>query len=408
MNDGARVDFPLNGLATMSPELLFRTLVATAQRHRVSDLFLLSDEDSTRLCVRWLGTMQLLAHVSREQGRSLQSHVKALAGIDIAERRRPLSGRQMYELDDFRLDLRINSVPTLHGEDLTVRVLDRQVGLLKLDQLGLTPLEYGRLTALLESPSGLILVTGPTGTGKTTTMYACIQHLHNGERKINTLEDPIEYGVRGVCQSQVQPALGVDFPELLRHVLRQSPDVIMIGEIRDQETALTAVRAANSGHLVLATLHAPVAAHAVQNMLALGANPYFLSNCLLGVVAQRLLRMLNPETRIAYDISESPGTFADVMGLLEPGQGKVIYGPGGRNNQDAPDYIARTGLFEVLTVTREIRNVIGDGLSVEEITAKAIEQGMIDFRRAAFLKVAQGITSIEEVMRVIPTAYLNR
>jgi type II secretory ATPase GspE/PulE/Tfp pilus assembly ATPase PilB-like protein len=271
----------------------------------------------------------------------------------------------------------------------------------------MTRTEQARLTALLSSPSGLILVTGPTGTGKTTTLYACLQHLNNGERKINTLEDPVEYAVKGVRQSQVQPALGVDFPELLTNVLRQAPDVIMIGEIRDQATAMTAVRAANSGHLVLATLHAPVAAHAVQNMLNLGAHPYFLGNCLLGVVAQRLVRVLNPQSRVAYDISESPGTFADVQSLLAPGEGQNIYGPSPPSTDGIPPYIARTGLFEVLTMNKELRRLVTEARPAEEIEQQAIEQGMIEFRRAALLKVAQGVTSIEEMMRVVPSAYLG-
>ena len=322
MTFGPGQGFPIDNIQSMPPELVFQALIEQAVRVAASDLFVLADEDSVKLCLRWLGAMHTLAHVSREQGRHILNVIKAEAGIDIAERRRPLGGRLLYERGETRLDLRINTIPTLFGEDLAIRVLDRKIGLLSIDQLGMTRTEQARLRALLKSPSGLLLVAGPTGTGKTTTLYACIQHLNNGERKINTLEDPVEYSVKGVRQSQVQPMLGVDFPELLRSVLRQSPDIIMIGEIRDQETAMTAVRAANSGHLVLATLHAPVAAHAVQNMLNLGAHPYFLANCLLGVVAQRLVRVLNPATRVAYDISESPATFADVQGLLSAGEGQ--------------------------------------------------------------------------------------
>jgi type II secretory ATPase GspE/PulE/Tfp pilus assembly ATPase PilB-like protein len=407
MSEGPGQGFPIENIQAMTPEAILEALVRQALRVSASDIFILSDEDSVSLALRWLGSMHTLAHVSRDQGRHLINHIKVESDLDIAERRRPLSARQKYELDDRRLDLRIACTPTLFGEDVAMRVLDRQVGLMKLDQLGLSRSEQSRVTALLNSPSGLILVTGPTGTGKTTTLYACIQYLNNGERKINTLEDPVEYAVRGVRQSQVHPTLGVDFPELLRNVLRQAPDVIMIGEIRDQQTATTAVRAANSGHLVLATLHAPVASHAVQNMLALGAHPYFLSNCLLGVIAQRLVRVLNPRTRITYDFADSPATFAEVANLLEPGMGKCIYGPGGKNSEGLPDYIARSGLFEVLTVNKELRKMIGEGKPAEEIEQKAIEHGMVEFRRASLLKVAQGITSIEEMMRVVPSAYLG-
>jgi type II secretory ATPase GspE/PulE/Tfp pilus assembly ATPase PilB-like protein len=407
VSDKLREGFPLDTIASLPPDALFQAIVRQAVRIGASDIFILADEDSARICLRWLGAVHVLAHVARDQGRHLISHVKAEAGIDIAERRRPLSGRYNYEVDDTRLDLRLNSIPTLYGEDLTIRVLDRLVGLLKLDQIGMTRGEQSRLLALLNSPSGLILVTGPTGTGKTTTLYACLQYLNSGERKINTLEDPIEYAVRGVRQSQVNPALGVDFPELLRNILRQAPDVIMIGEIRDQETATTAVRAANSGHLVLATLHAPVAAHATQSMLALGAHPYFLANCLLGIVAQRLVRVLNPKTRVAYDIGDSPATFADVQKLLEPGEGMKLYGPGGKAASGEPDYVARTGVFEVLTMSRELRRLVSEARPTDELERKAIEHGMVEFRRAALLKVAQGVTSIEEMMRVVPSAYLG-
>lgn len=407
MSDGPHAGFPIDQVGAMSPEALLQAMVQQAKNVSASDIFVLADEESVRLSLRWLGAVHVLAHISKEQGRYLVNYIKTEAELDITERRRPASGRCVYNVDDSRLDLRVNVVPTLFGEDVAIRVLDRQMGLLKIDQLGMTRTEQARTASLLNSSSGLILVTGPTGTGKTTTLYACLQHLNNGERKINTLEDPVEYALRGVRQSQVQPALGVDFSELLRHVLRQSPDVIMIGEIRDQETATIAVRAANSGHLVFATLHAAVAAHAIANLRALGVNQYFLANCLLGIIAQRLVRVLNPKTRITYDIADSPGTFADIARLLEPGQGKCLYGPGGKNSEGEPDYIARTGLFEVMTVDKRVRQLIQEEASAADIERAAVDHGMIEFRRAAMLKVALGITSIEEMMRVVPSVFLG-
>ena len=200
------------------------------------------------------------------------SHVKANADMDIAERRRPMDGRWINEIGARRLDMRVSAVPTLHGEDMTIRIWDHSLGLLSIEELGMSRLELSKLTYMLNHPSGLILVTGPTGTGKTTTLYACLQYLNDGTHKINTLEDPIEFALEGVRQSQINTKLGLDFPELLRSILRHAPDIIMVGEIRDKDTATTAVRAANSGHLVLATLHSPTAAGAVQSMLALGAH----------------------------------------------------------------------------------------------------------------------------------------
>src|SRR5262245_54090159 len=239
------VDFTAVPLNSQQPHDAALEIIKSACKREASDLFLFSDESAVNVAVRTLGHVERLATVSRESGRHLISYFKTLAGIDIAEKRRPQEGRWIFDEDDQRIDLRINIVPTLFGEDLAVRILDRRVGLRSLDSLGLTRTDHSRLTGLLASPSGLLLVTGPTGTGKTTSLYSCVQHLNNGKQKINTIEDPIEYALAGIRQSQVNAKIGVDFPDLLRHILRQAPDVIMIGEIRDEETASTSVRAAN-------------------------------------------------------------------------------------------------------------------------------------------------------------------
>ncbi len=399
--------FPVAAVAEMEPSQALEVIVRYALESHASDLFVLSNADDMQLAVRRLGIMQPLATLPKDQGRQLLNYMKAVAGIDMTERRKPTEGRLIYETQSRHVDLRLNFIPTLFGEDMSARLLDRQFGLRSIDQLGLSRHEISNLSAVLNSPSGLILVTGPTGTGKTTTLYACIQYLNNGARKINTIEDPIEYSVAGVRQSQTNAKIGVDFPELLRNILRQSPDVVMLGEIRDEETAHTAVRAANSGHLVLATLHAPVAAGAVASMLALGANKFFLASCLLGVLAQRLVRVLCPDCRVAYDISSSPETFSDIQSLLEPGLGNFIYGPSGCEKCYHQGYASRCGVFEIMTFTQIIRSMITSGCSSEELQAQAIQNGMVEFRRSAMLKVAQGLTSTEEVLREVPAAYLG-
>jgi len=401
------VDFqavPLNGL---EPQDAANVVVRQAAAMQASDLFLQTDESAVAIAVRNMGQVERLHTVSRDQGRYLINYFKTMAGIDIAERRRPQEGRWIFDGDDGRIDLRINVVPTLFGEDVACRILDRKFGLRTLDQLGLSRHDHNKLTGMLATPSGLVLVTGPTGTGKTTTLYACIQHLNTGTRKINTIEDPIEYALSGIRQSQVHAKLGVDFPDLLRNILRQAPDVIMIGEIRDEETAATSVRAANSGHLVLATLHAPVAAGAIQSLRALGANPYFLSSCILGVIAQRLVRMLCPQCRVAYDITESPETFGAIESLLEPGLGSFIYGPSGCEACRHQGYQGRAGVFEIMTFNRTLRQMILQERPAEELQQEAIKAGMIEFHRAALLKVAQGITSTEEMLRELPAEYLG-
>ena len=407
MSTAEMVDFRRIELADLSPQDAMTEIVRRAVDMAASDLFLLSEENTLKVGVRNMGRFEQISVVSKEQGRHLLNYLKSSAGIDIADRRRPQEGRWIFEHEHGTIDLRLNVIPSIWGEDLTARVLDRKFGLRALDALGLARAEYNKLTTMLASPSGLILVTGPAGTGKTTTLYACLSHLNTGTRKINTIEDPIEYAVAGLRQSQVQTKVGVDFPELLKNILRQAPDVIMIGEIRDEETASTAVRAANSGHLVLATLHSPVAAGAVQSMRALHANPYFLSSSLLGVLAQRLVRRLCAKCRVAYDISESPETFAEIKPLLEPGLGGFIYGPGGCEECRHQGYSGRIGVFELMTFNRQVRKLILDSRPIEELQQAAIAAGMVEFRRAAMLKVAQGITSTEEVLRELPAEYLG-
>jgi type II secretory ATPase GspE/PulE/Tfp pilus assembly ATPase PilB-like protein len=262
--------------------------------------------------------------------------------------------------------------------------------------------ELNELTAMLGIPGGLILFSGPTGSGKTTTLYACLRHLNNGERKIHTIEDPIEYAVPGLRQSQINPKADVGFPELLRSVLRQSPDVILIGEIRDTTTAEIAIRAANSGHLVLASLHAPSALGAVPSLLGLGASAHFLSSALQGVISQRLVRTLCARCRLAFELDASTKTFDEVRDWLEPGEGRALHGARGCADCLHTGYSGRTGVFEVLRITRDLRPLIAGGRPTGELRDQALRAGLLDLRRAALLRVARGDTNVEEVLRAIP------
>ena len=394
-------------LANLPPGEVLSAIIQRAADLHVSDLFLLSEESGIRVAFRRMGIMETVAALPYDTGRGVVTLLKAEAGIDLGDRRRPHEGRRIQTIGDRVIDLRINIIPTLYGEDVTARLLDRKFGLRSLEQIGLTRVELNKMHAMLTNPSGLVLVTGPTGTGKTTTLYACLQYLNNSTRKINTLEDPIEYAVGGLRQSQANAKIGLDFPELLRNILRQSPDVIMVGEVRDEETATTAVRAANSGTLVLSTLHAPVAASGVQSMTALGVNKYFLSNCLIGVVAQRLARTLCQKCRVAYDISESPETFADIKDFLEPGFGTFIFGPGACDSCLHVGYSGRTAVVELMVFNRMLRQLVAKGCNAEELQAAAIQNGMLEFRRSAMVKVAMGITSTEEILRELPTEQLG-
>ncbi|MBL9090692.1 MAG: type II/IV secretion system protein [Planctomycetaceae bacterium] len=389
------------------PEAAVMQIVEEAAALDAGDLFLTSELNLVRVSVRVMGAMRVLHDLRIADGRRCMNFLKTAAEMDLSEKRRPADGRWVYEgPGGRRRDLRINTIPTLHGEDFSIRLLGRDRRGDGFDDLGLEKHQLRELLSILQTPGGLLLVTGPSGAGKTTTLYACLRHLNDGRRKLNTIEDPIECEIPGVRQSQVEQTIGLDFPELLRSVLRQSPDVILIGEIRDKVTAQTAIRAANSGHLVLATMHAPVAAGAVRAMLNYEVHPHFLASSLLGVVSQRLVRVLCQHCRLAVDVSHAPRMFDDVRPWLAPGQGSVIYGPRGCEHcRDG--FSAQTGIFELLAITPRLRKLIAEQAADEELTQAAEEAGYTNFRRAGLLKVAQGVTSLEELMRVIPGEYLS-
>ena len=408
---------------TAAPEAAVSQLIRHAVQIGASDLFFNTGEEHVTVQMRHLGIVRPLTLLPADHGRRCMAHIKARIGMDTAERRRPQDGRWIFDVtaaddapseDDYqsagessrRVDLRISCIPTLHGEDLALRLLPHGPQHFVLEQLGMLPGQLEQYRAMLQSPGGLILITGPTGSGKTATLYSSLIRLNDGTRKINTIEDPIEYAVTGVRQSQVNPSIDLGFPELLRSVLRQSPDVIMVGEIRDEETAQTAAHAANSGTLVFATVHAPSAPAAVQSLRGLGVHPHFLGACLRGVVAQRLVRTLCPDCRATFDLSDAPHTFDAVRSLLEDGEGKALYSAAGCNACLMSGYAGRTGVFEVMPVTAGLRDLIAGARPTREIRDKAVAQGMLQFRQAALLKVAKGLTSIEEVFRVIPTEHL--
>jgi type II secretory ATPase GspE/PulE/Tfp pilus assembly ATPase PilB-like protein len=395
----------------MTPEKAAVALIGRAVSMSASDLFLSTNEQHIAANVRYLGIVRPLSILPLDLGRRLMSHMKAMSGMDLTEKRRPADGRWIFKAegedeDEVTTDLRINIIPTIYGEDFALRILSRNTRLFSLENLGMLPHQLQQYQAMVASPSGLILITGPTGSGKTATLYSSLIRLNDGSKKINTIEDPVEYTISGMRQSQVNPAIDLGFAELLRAVLRQSPDVIMIGEIRDEETAKTAVHAANSGIVVFATLHAPTAAGAIQSMRSLGVHSHFLATSLRGVVSQRLVRTFDPATRVKTDLGDDSEMFADVAKWLGPNEGKVFYGPGPTPSNQMTGYSGRAGVFEVLPVTKTIRNLIAEGKPTRDIRTRAVEEGVMEFRQSALLKVARGDTSPEEVFRVIPSEHL--
>jgi type II secretory ATPase GspE/PulE/Tfp pilus assembly ATPase PilB-like protein len=388
----------LSGLEELTPPAAVGHLIDHAVEVGASDLFLSAEEHACSVSVRHLGIVRRIGRLTPEHGRHCVAHLRAEAAMDVAEHRKPHDGRLAHRtLPGKVVDLRVCSLPTLYGEDVSVRILDRTTSLLNLDTLGLMPADHERLARLLSYPGGLILVTGPTGSGKTTTLYACLQHLNDGLRRIHTIEDPIEYALSDIHQSQPNARLGLHFPDLLRGIIRQGPDVIMIGEIRDAETAQTAVTAANSGHLVLATLHAPIAAGGVASMLAHGTAPHFLASSLIGIVSQRLVRTFCPECRFPVE-----GEFVDNADGNPDQPAAQKYAALGCSACFHTGFGARTALFEVLEVSRAIRELIQAREPAQAIEAQAYREGMAGFQRATQSLVARGMTDFAEVKRCIP------
>jgi type II secretory ATPase GspE/PulE/Tfp pilus assembly ATPase PilB-like protein len=389
-------------LSTQPAQVAVARLIEHAVDSKASDLFFSCADGEIIVSMRCLSIVQHVGRLPWDFGVRCLAYMRTMCEIKLEERRRPQDGRWRFALANGKLvDLRVNTIPTLHGESFAIRILLRDSHLQQWEALGFVGPQVNTLRSILNSPGGLVLVTGPTGSGKTTTLYAFLHALNDGRRKIHTLEDPIEYAVRGLHQTQVLEFHGADFHDMLRGVIRQSPDVIMIGEVRDRPTAETAVRAANSGQLVFATLHSTRAAGAIYSLLNLGAPPYFVASSLRAVIGQRLIRTLSQQNRVQIDLSHATHIFEEVSQWLEGSDGQTVYAAQpGLNPAEA--YSGQTGIYEILTATQVIRQLIEEGASADAIASKALEEGMFDFRRASLLQIAKGVTSFDEAQRVVP------
>jgi len=326
------------------------------------------------------------------------SRIKVMGGMNIAERRLAQDGRATVELGDRVVDLRISTLPTSFGERAVIRLLDKSTRLYALGELGMPAEDLETFRKLIHMDHGIILVTGPTGSGKTTTLYAALQEINCKALNILTLEDPIEYRLEGISQTQVSTRKGMTFATGLRHVLRQDPDIIMLGEIRDTETARMAIQSALTGHLVFSTLHTNDAAGAVTRMLDLGVEPYLLASSLLGVLAQRLVRRLCPACRQPYTPTET-----DLLRWTLAGEERdtmTFHHSRGCDQCLQTGYRGRVGIFELLTVSEEIREAMLHRQKASTIAARAVAAGMMSLRRAALAKVTDGITTMDEAARV--------
>jgi len=383
---------------TQAPVIrMINALLLQALRERASDLHFEPYEARSVVRFRVDGVLRDVIEPPRALHAALVSRLKIMASLDIAEKRLPQDGRIALKLGDKQVDVRVSTLPTGAGERVVLRLLDKDSARLDLAALGMSAPTLVVIDRLIREPHGIVLVTGPTGSGKTTTLYAALSRLPRGTTNMMTVEDPIEYALDGVAQTQVSPRVDLTFARALRAILRQDPDVIMIGEIRDLETAQIAVQASLTGHLVLATLHTNDAASAVTRLADMGVEPYLLASSLLGVLAQRLVRTLCPVCRTAAP--PSPGEAKLVAGLGLPASQPVWTAPGCAQCNDS-GYRGRSGLYELLVVDDAMRRMIHDGASEPALRDAALRSGMRTLRVDGARWVAEGATSLAELVRV--------
>ncbi len=372
---------------------LVHSLVAQAVEHGASDIHVNPEEGDTRVLFRVDGVLAPAATVKKKMASGVVSRIKIMADLDISEKRVPQDGRFALQLDGRRVDIRVVTLPLVNGEGVVLRILDKGVVVGGLDSLGMQPGEQERFQAAINRPNGAVLVTGPTGSGKSTTLYAALNALNDGERSIITVEDPVEKRIAGIKQMQIAPKAGVTFDVALRSMLRADPDVIMVGEIRDRDTAHIAIEAALTGHLVLSTLHTRDAPAALGRLIDMGIEPFLVSSAVDCIVAQRLVRMLCKHCKRPQKVA---ATVLEEYGLAD----SVPHEPVGCSRCGGTGYRGRLGIYEVMSLSERVRAMILERRSVDDMVAVSIEEGMLRLRDDGIQKVREGLTSIAEVERM--------
>jgi len=374
---------------------LINAMLSEAIKESASDIHIETFENALQIRFRVDGVLREVLKPNRKLASLLVSRIKVMAKLDIAEKRIPQDGRISLRIGGRAVDVRVSTMPTGHGERVVLRLLDKNAARLDLEDLGMTDVNRHAFSQIIDKPHGIILVTGPTGSGKSTTLYAGLTQIDEKERNILTVEDPIEFAIEGIGQTQVNTKVDMTFARGLRAILRQDPDVVMVGEIRDLETAQIAVQASLTGHLVLSTLHTNTAAGAVTRMEDMGVEPFLLSSSLLGVLAQRLVRTLCPHCRESHLPDEEE---CALLGLPNSNQ-QQIYRAKGCSECNFKGYRGRTGIHELLVVDDTVREIIHNGHG-EQAIEKYIRQNTASIRRDGFDKVMTGQTTLEEVLRV--------
>lgn len=385
----------LAGAAEEAPVIkLVNLIILQAVKDKASDVHIEPADDKVLIRFRIDGILHEVQQIPKHLQSALASRVKVMAKMDIAEIRNPQDGRIQLKMESKSLDLRVSTFPTMHGENIVMRILDKSSVILGLKELGFSSKDLVEFDKLVRRPNGIVLVTGPTGSGKTTTLYAALSAINSIEKNIITIEDPVEYEIPLIRQTQVNPRAGLTFANGLRSILRQDPDIIMVGEIRDKETADIAIQASLTGHLVLSTLHTNDAASSLTRLVDMGVEPFLIASSVIGILAQRLVRVVCPKCKEKYIPSDE---IIKDLGLSQ--KIELFRGKGCMHCRNT-GFTGRLGIFELLTVTEEIKNMVTAKRSANEIKKKALEQGMRVLRDDGMEKVKSGVTTAEEVLRV--------
>jgi general secretion pathway protein E len=376
---------------------LVNLLFSIAVKDRASDIHIQPLERDVRVRFRIDGLLYDMYKPPKRAQNAIVSRIKVMAGLDVAEKRLPQDGRIKIRAIEREIDVRVSIVPSVYGEQVVMRLLDKGAALITLDDVGMGPALKRNIISMVSRPQGVFLVTGPTGSGKTTTLYAVLKYINTPEKNMLTVEDPVEYILDGIAQMQVNPKIHLDFAKALRSFLRQDPDVIMVGEVRDEETAQIAIQAALTGHLVFSTLHTNDSASALTRLIDMGVEPYLLTSSITAILAQRLVRKICPYCKEPYELSDHEKSV--LAPYLDGTQTQLFKGRGCENCLNT-SYLGRVGIFELLTLDGELRQMVQERRSSEEIKSLAVSKGMVTLRQDGIEKVFEGATTLAEVMRV--------
>jgi general secretion pathway protein E len=389
----------LMDLASEAPIVkLVNTLIMRAIEGRASDIHVEPFDDELKVRYRIDGVLHKVESIPKKLQAAIVSRIKLSSRINIAERRLPQDGGMRIRAGGKEIDFRVSTIPVQHGESIVIRILDREGIAIDLDILGFSEDKLSRFEDLIKKPNGIILVTGPTGSGKTTTLYAALSKINSPDKKIITVEDPVGYQLKGVNQIQVQPKIDLGFANILRHIVRQDPDIILIGEIRDVETAEIAIQSSLTGHLVFSTLHTNDAPSSITRLVDMGVESYLISSTLRGILAQRLVRVICPVCRVPSRTEEASAEFSFLKDAMKGVE--TAYKGAGCDECSHTGFHGRTGIFELLLVDEEVQKLILKNAGAKDIREAARKKGMMNLLEDGIEKVKQGVTTVGELLRV--------